>query len=72
MPLDGLGRVAVGGEASFVVLDRDVFSVESQALDQVRVAQTWLAGERVYARTQGAAVMAKTPGQSSGGSAPAV
>lgn len=72
MPLDGLGRVAVGGEASFVVLDRDVFSVESQALDQVRVAQTWLAGERVYARTQGAAVMARTPGQSSGGSAPAV
>jgi hypothetical protein len=47
-PLDAVGVVADGYEASFVVLDRDVFTVPHDELDDVRVAETWIAGEQVY------------------------
>jgi predicted amidohydrolase YtcJ len=43
-----VGLIAPGYEASFAVLDRDVFSVPPADIDQVRVSQTWLGGELVY------------------------
>ncbi|HEX6644797.1 MAG TPA: amidohydrolase [Gemmatimonadales bacterium] len=46
----GLGRIAAGGEASFVVLDRDVFSIDPAELDRTVVAETWLAGSLAYSR----------------------
>lgn len=52
MAFEGLGRIAPGREGSFVVLDRDVFTVPSEAIVQVEVAQTWLAGERVSPRAE--------------------
>jgi predicted amidohydrolase YtcJ len=49
-PLDGVGLIETGYEASFVVLDRDIFSIDPNDIDRVRVAETWIRGERVYAR----------------------
>ena len=49
-PLDGVGLIETGYEGSFVVLDRDIFSIDPNEIDQVRVAETWIRGERVYAR----------------------
>lgn len=50
----GLGDIAgsleVGKSADFVVLDAHPFEVPIDALADVRVTQTWFAGERVYAR----------------------
>ena len=48
-PFDGLGLIDDGYEASFVVLDRDIFTVPVESIDEVQVAQTWIAGEQVYA-----------------------
>lgn len=48
--LSGLGRIAPGYEGSFVVLDRDPFTMAAADLDQVEVAETWVRGERLYAR----------------------
>jgi predicted amidohydrolase YtcJ len=48
-PLDGVGLIEEGFEAGFVVLDRDVFTVPADEIDQVRVERTWIAGEQVYA-----------------------
>ena len=39
-----------GFEGSFVVLDRDVFTIPPQEIDRVRVRETWLQGERVFRR----------------------
>ena len=49
-PLDRLGMIDNGCEASFVILDRDIFTVDADEIDQVRVAETWIRGERVYQR----------------------
>jgi predicted amidohydrolase YtcJ len=49
-PLDGVGMIAPGYEGSFVVLDRDIFTIPAEQIDQVRVDQTYVAGERVFAR----------------------
>ena len=49
-PLDRLGIIDNGSEASFVILDRDIFTVDADEIDQVRVAETWIRGERVYQR----------------------
>ncbi|MGS0687747.1 amidohydrolase [Nakamurella sp. GG22] len=49
-PLDGVGVIDTGYEGSFVVLDRDVFAIDAEDIDQVQVAETWLRGERVYQR----------------------
>lgn len=48
MRMDGLGRIAEGYEASFVVLDRDVFTIAPETIAEVQVAQTWLAGKQVF------------------------
>ncbi len=49
-PLDGVGLIETGYEGSFVVLDRDIFTIDPGEIDQVQVAETWIRGERVYAR----------------------
>ena len=52
-PYEGrLGQIERGFEASFVVLDRDVFSIDADELDRTTVQQTWIAGEKVYDREQ--------------------
>jgi predicted amidohydrolase YtcJ len=48
-PLDDVGVIDEGYEASFVVLDRDVFTVPADEIDQVRIGQTFIAGDRVHA-----------------------
>ena len=48
-PFEGrLGRIAQGYEASFIVLDRDIFTLGPNELDQTQVLQTWIAGEKVH------------------------
>jgi predicted amidohydrolase YtcJ len=47
-PLDNVGLIDDGFEASFVVLDRDVFTIPPDEIDRVRVEQTWIAGNHVY------------------------
>jgi predicted amidohydrolase YtcJ len=47
-PLDDVGLVDDGFEASFVVLDRDVFTVPADEIDAVQVQETWIAGDQVY------------------------
>ena len=49
-PLDGVGRIENGYEASFVALDRDIFTIDPDEIDRVRVAETWIRGEQAYAR----------------------
>jgi len=49
-PLDNVGLIHTGNEASFVVLDRDLFDIPAAEIDQVAVAETWVQGELVYAR----------------------
>lgn len=46
--LDTLGVIEPGTEASFVVLDRDIFSVPAEEIDKVTVEETWLEGEIAY------------------------
>ena len=48
--LPGLGQIAAGMEASFVVLDRDLFSVPPEEISQVRVLETWKSGQQVFRR----------------------
>lgn len=47
--LGHVGLICPGYEGSFVVLDRDVFDLPVSQIDQVRVAETWIAGARVFA-----------------------
>jgi len=48
-PFEGrLGQIAPGFEASFAVLDRDIFTVPVADIGSLRVLETWIAGEQVY------------------------
>ncbi|CCG03419.1 amidohydrolase [Blastococcus saxobsidens] len=49
-PIEPVGVIRPGAEGTFVVLERDVFSVPSSEIDQVRVAETWVRGERAFRR----------------------
>lgn len=49
-PLSGVGTLAQGFDGSFAVLDRDVFTVPDDEIAAVRVAETWVRGERVFVR----------------------
>lgn len=42
------GQLTPGFAGDFVILDRDIFSVPHEEIKDVRVAQTWMAGKRVY------------------------
>ncbi|MGB6215055.1 amidohydrolase [Pseudomonas mandelii] len=46
-----IGSLSPGKQADFIVLDRDVFSVDNKALHNTQVLQTWFAGREVYAPT---------------------
>lgn len=46
-----IGSLSPGKQADFIVLDRDVFSVDNKALHDTQVLQTWFAGREVYAPT---------------------
>ena len=47
---DVLGQIAEGFEASFIVLDRDIFTIDVEEIDQTLVEQTWIRGEKVFER----------------------
>jgi predicted amidohydrolase YtcJ len=47
-PLDRVGVIAKGFQASFLILDRDVFSIPAAEIDRVVVSETWIQGEQVY------------------------
>lgn len=47
-----IGSLSPGKQADFIVLDRDVFSVDEKALHDTQVLQTWFAGREVYAPTR--------------------
>ena len=49
-PLSGVGSLTPGLDGSFAVLDQDVFSVPADEIAAVRVAETWIRGERVFVR----------------------
>lgn len=46
--MPGLGKIAPAYDASFIVLDRDVFSIPESEISNTRVGETWIRGERVY------------------------
>ena len=41
--------LAPGKQADLIILDRDVFSVDDQALSETQVLKTFFAGKQVYA-----------------------
>lgn len=43
-----VGKICPAYEGSFVVLDRDIFSLPVDEIDQVQVHETWIAGDCVY------------------------
>ncbi|AKA23881.1 amidohydrolase [Pseudomonas chlororaphis] len=45
-----IGSLSAGKQADFIVVDRDVFSVDEKALHETQVLQTWFAGREVYSR----------------------
>ncbi|MBH3361331.1 amidohydrolase [Pseudomonas guariconensis] len=45
-----VGSLKVGKQADMIVLDRDVLSVDPEALRDTQVLQTWFAGKQIYQR----------------------
>jgi len=45
---DRLGSIEPGKWADFIVIDRDYFAVPAEQIDDIRVLETWVGGERVY------------------------
>ncbi len=42
------GTLTVGKDADFVVLDRDIFTVDAEALKEVKVQETWMGGQKIW------------------------
>lgn len=47
---DRLGSLEPGKWADFILIDRDYFTVPANEIDDIVVLETWVGGERVYAR----------------------
>lgn len=47
---DKVGQLVEGYHADFVVLDQDILEVEPEDIDQIKVVQTYITGEKVYQR----------------------
>lgn len=45
-----IGSIEVGKRADFVVLDEDLLSIEPELIGAVRPRETWVGGERLFAR----------------------
>ncbi|ACV27282.1 amidohydrolase [Kangiella koreensis] len=45
---DEIGSLETGKKADFILIDRDIFSVEPELLDDVNVLQTWVGGKRLH------------------------
>ncbi len=46
------GRLTPGAHADLVILDRNLFDLRSEDLHTARVDETWIGGERVFARLE--------------------
>jgi predicted amidohydrolase YtcJ len=46
-----LGGLTAGKWADFILLDQDIFQVDSEKLWRTQVLETWVAGDRVYQKT---------------------
>ena len=46
---DRLGSLEKGKEADFTILERDPYKVSSDAIADIKVSETWVAGERKFA-----------------------
>jgi len=45
-----VGVLKQGYAADFIILDRDILDIPSDEIDQVKVLETWINGEKVYER----------------------
>lgn len=45
---DEIGSLEAGKKADFILIDKDVFSVDEAGLDDVKVLQTWVGGRRLF------------------------
>jgi predicted amidohydrolase YtcJ len=48
-----MGSLERGKWADFIVVDRDYFQIPASEIDDIRVLQTWVGGELVYAAKSG-------------------
>ena len=48
--LGDVGRIVPGAEASFVTVDRDLFTVDPSTIIDTTVTGTWIRGEQVFRR----------------------
>jgi len=46
---DRLGSLEAGKWADFIIVDKDYFEIPASDIDDIRVLETWVGGERVYA-----------------------
>ncbi|HEY9030880.1 MAG TPA: amidohydrolase family protein [Kangiella sp.] len=44
---DEIGSLEIGKKADFILIDKDIFSVNAEELDDVQVLQTWVGGKRL-------------------------
>jgi predicted amidohydrolase YtcJ len=45
---DMIGSLEVGKQADFIVIDRDIFTVDEGLIRDTQVLETWVAGKRKY------------------------
>jgi predicted amidohydrolase YtcJ len=43
-----IGSLEVGKQADFIVIDRDIFTVDEGLIRDTQVLETWVAGKRKY------------------------
>ena len=56
---DRLGSLEAGKWADFIIIDRDYFNIPADEIDDVRVLETWVGGQRVFSRQQAAMELRK-------------